>query len=313
MEAKGLIFDIHRGTTHDGPGFRTSIFMKGCGLKCPWCHNPESICTKQELWWSSKKCINCNICVENCQNNCIKFDKNGIIINKTLCKECFNCASVCPSKALSVVGKEWTIDEIIEEATSDFMFYNEFNGGVTISGGEPLLQHQFVKDILIKLKNMNIDTAIDTCGAVSQKNLMEIFPFVDHFLFDIKIIDNNMHKKFTGVDNKIILENVKWLSQNCNKNNKNLWIRTPIIPNATYSLENLENIAYFLHDQLNMNFDRWELCAFNNICNHKYLKLGKKWHYTDTPLIKEKDISPILEKIKTIAGENIYLTGLTAK
>lgn len=309
----GLIFDIYRATTHDGPGMRTTAFFKGCPLKCEWCQNPESICKKPQIAWNGKKCIGCRTCVSECTQNAVIADEKGIHIKHSECTDCFKCTDECPSGALKKVGKQYTVKELADELCKDEMFFDEFDGGITASGGEPTLQFDFLKELFIELKSRNKHLALDTCGMAKPEVYKELFPLTDIFLYDIKILDAQKHKEFIGADNKLILENIE-LIVNLIKENplKQIWIRTPLIPNATATEENIEQIAEFL-DKYHNIIDRWELCAFNNVCKDKYRQLNKVWQYQDEKLINYQVAENLLDIARTYYKGDIIISGLTAK
>lgn len=224
---EGLVFDFHRGTTHDGPGMRTTVFFKGCPLRCEWCHNPESICPERELQWDEKKCIGCGNCVKSCPVQAIKATAEGIKIQHDCCAHCYQCAQQCPSGAMGIAGEYWSAETLIKEVCKDKIFFDEFSGGVTVSGGEPILQHEFLTEFLKKLKKQDINIALDTSGFGSRENYEKIYPYVDIFLYDIKFIDKELHKKYTNVSNDIILDNLEYLAQKMRvSKDKKLWIRT---------------------------------------------------------------------------------------
>ncbi|GHT39643.1 glycyl-radical enzyme activating protein [Bacteroidia bacterium] len=314
MSKTGLVFDIHRGTTHDGPGMRTTIFMKGCPLHCEWCHNPESLSREPETQWISRKCIGCNICVESCVSHALTFDETGATINTTTCEHCRQCVKNCPTGAQTLIGKYWTAEELVKEACKDSLFFGEFEGGVTVSGGEPLLQYEFVHEFLQLLKQKGENTALDTSGFSSPKALEVVYPYVDIFLYDIKFIDRELHQKHTGVDNNQILKNFQWLVQKSkNDTNKRIRIRTPLIPGATAMVENIQQIGEFLRNNLADEIECWELCAFNNVSRDKYARMRLDWLYSSTPLMSEKEIDTLRKTAQIYLPQKVLSTGLSAK
>lgn len=311
---QGMVFDFHRGTTHDGPGMRTTVFMKGCPLHCEWCHNPESIERHQQLQWTEKKCIACRTCEITCKQHAISLTEDGVVIQKSKCNKCMECAEECPAKALEVVGKYWEADALAKEAMKDQDFFKEFDGGITVSGGEPMLQYEFLVPFLKILKEKEQHVALDTCGYASWKAYEEVYPYVDTFLYDIKLMDSEQHKKFTGVPNELILENLVKLANKVSQDpNKEIWIRTPLIPGATVSEENISKIGQFIKDNLMGAVTRWELCAFNNVCRDKYIKLNRQWKYKDEALMTESLVDSCLNIAKSYVGELAMTSGLTAK
>ena len=310
------IFDIHRGTTHDGPGMRTAFFFKGCPLNCRWCHNPEGISFKPQIMWNARKCINCLTCTSACRQGAITNEKSGIIINSQKCTVCGTCTSACPSKAITMVGKEFTLDELMHEAVKDASFFDEFEGGITASGGEPTAQIHFLTEFFIALKKSGIHTALDTCGFTPQKSYEAILPYCDCILYDIKFYDDKLHKIFTDQDNRLILDNLLFIAKYIRESNKkiSLWIRTPLIPEATATVEDISQISEWIHLNIIDVMDRWELCAFNNLCKDKYHKINLEWQYEATGLMQEQWVSLLLETArKQIGLEKVFATGLTLK
>lgn len=309
-----LVFDFHRGTTHDGPGMRTTVFFKGCPLHCQWCHNPESISPYRQLVWTGRKCIGCRTCVDTCPSQAITLTAEGVQIDRERCRSCFSCAKSCPSQALHVVGKEWNIPDLVREACKDKMFFEDFEGGVTVSGGEPTLQSDALLSFLEQLKAEGVETALDTSGFAKWTLYEKLFPFVDIFLYDIKLMDTDSHKRFTGVDNGLILENLLKLADKLRTNpGKRLWIRTPLIPEATATRENIELIGRYIGEHLLDVIERWEFCAFNNVCTTKYRELHQKWAFENVPLMEECETQKLASVAKAFVGEKVVVSGLTRK
>ena len=313
---KALIFDIYRGTTHDGPGLRTTIFLKGCPLKCKWCHNPESIDFQNQVWYTRRKCIGCQTCnaVSGMKIVSVENDEITLAVEPNEIPEAR--AQNCPTKALSMVAKEFTVDEAYKEAIKDRVYFDSFEGGVTVSGGEPVSNYKFVKELLKKLKNEGIHTALDTSGFAKWEVYEELLPYVDCLLYDIKLIDGVQHKNLTGVDNELILSNLEKVIEYKKSVDRNLtiWIRTPLIPFATANETNIEKIGIMLKKTGENEIDRWELCAFNNTCKNKYEQLGSEWEYKDTELLSEGKTDELLTIAKVaFAIEKTIVTGFTRK
>lgn len=239
----GIVFDIKRYAIHDGPGIRTTIFVKGCPLRCLWCANPESQILQPEIVWFEDKCIECSKCVSKCPADAIKIDeKNRRVIQWNICTLCGECSKVCPAEALNQIGKHMTVEEVMKEIEKDIIFYTLSGGGVTISGGEPLVQWKFVREIFRKCQEEAIHTALYTCGHSSWEIMKEVLEFVDLVLYDIKVIDAEKHLKYTGVTNRVILENAKRIDSE----GIPLMIRIPIIPGYNDSEKSIRHTAEFI-------------------------------------------------------------------
>ena len=221
----GLISGIKRMEIHDGDGLRTTVFFKGCPLKCIWCHNPESISFNRQITVINSKCVYCKSCEKICKNNAIDYFNNKISIDFLKCNNCLECVNLCPTAAIDFYGKEYSSDELVDYLMQDELFFKNGNGGVTLSGGECLAQGDFATEVAKKLKEKEISVYIDTCGYVNRQILKDILPYSDKFLYDIKAIDKDVHIKCTGKDNEIILSNLEFLSNNGAK----IEIRYPLV------------------------------------------------------------------------------------
>jgi len=310
--------EVARGTTHDGPGIRTTVFTKGCSLSCRWCQNPESISLKQEIWYESGKCIGCLDCVKTCRNSALEASETGIKIYRDKCLGCGDCAETCPAKALTFTGTVWTVDELVREVMKDKTYYEEFNGGVTVSGGEPLIHADFLIDFFRKLKGNGIHTALDTCGCVCEEAVMKVMPYIDAVFYDIKLMDFVRHKELTGKGNQRILENLKAITEYIRKAKKEdgckilLWIRTPLIPGETDTEDNIIQIADFIAENILSDIERWELCSFNPACIAKYIKMQRNWYYEKTAMMMQNKVDMIKELALShgIPDDKLIVTGL---
>ncbi len=229
------IFDIKRFAVHDGEGIRTTVFFKGCPLRCLWCHNPEGLSIQPQLSYSETKCNTCGRCATVCPNEAHSFKEstaksNAYMhnFNRNLCVACGKCENNCFNHALRIYGKKMTITDLIPILLEDKDFYLESNGGITLSGGEPLIQSEFCSDLLKEVKSHNIHTAVDTCGAVKKTDIERVIPYTDVFLFDIKAMDDNLHRELTGKGNYQIHDNLRYID----KCGKKIEIRIPFIPNV---------------------------------------------------------------------------------
>jgi pyruvate formate lyase activating enzyme len=286
---EGIIFDIKKYAIHDGPGIRTTVFLKGCPLNCWWCHNPESQKTESEIMLYTDRCIlSCNLCVERCPQKAIK--KNGnIIINRKFCDSCGECEDICPSEAIKISGKKITVNYIMEEIEKDTLFYDESSGGITISGGEPMLQIDFLEQILKESKERYLTTVVDTSGYIDFSYFKRINDFVDLFFYDIKLMNDNLHKKYTGVSNKLILENLIKLSEIHN----NIEVRIPLIEGITDTEENIKLIMGFLKKIKGIK--KISLLNYHKGGIAKYDRLGIKYKLQNIRPLSDEKILKIKE------------------
>ncbi len=313
MSEKGTILHLQRLSTEDGPGIRTTVFMKGCTLRCAWCHNPESLSSQMQVQRVETNCIGCRLCVDICPQRCLSLVDDEIIINHKLCDACAKCVQACPSGSWELLGEKISVEELTTELLKDKSYYQSSAGGVTFSGGEPLLQADFCATAMANLRAAGIHTALDTCGMVSPSQFEKVLPHTDLVLFDLKLIDVNAHQQHTGQPNTQILSNIRFVRDYMqqSENAIKLWIRTPLIPGATDQPHNLAAIADFLASELDGCVERWELCAFNNLCRDKYRRLGMQWKYDETPLYAQDELDQRYEWATTnhFPQERIIITG----
>ena len=291
-----LVLEIQRMSTEDGPGLRTTVFFKGCSLKCAWCHNPESISLLPQVHWIGSRCIGCRTCLETCPRNALSMSREGILIDRDVCDGCGLCVEECPSTALELLGEAWDLDDLVKEVLKDRVYFEKSNGGVTVSGGEPAIQVDFVAEFLKQIRGQGIKTALDTCGLCSATALDKLLPHANLVLFDLKAIDPQRHLDFTGSDNRVILENLVHVADTIDSHlyPEGLWIRTPLIPGATDTNENLTGIGTWIKTHLDQKVKRWELCAFNNLCRDKYARLGLAWPFEGAELLEESHIQNLV-------------------
>jgi len=293
MSKKGLIFDIQRFSIHDGPGIRTIVFMKGCPLDCRWCCNPESKSIYPEIAFYPHKCINCKRCINMCPKNAIIENNGERVIKREICKTCTTrtCIDVCNFEALKLIGQYVTVDEIMVELKKDEVFYqNSEGGGITISGGEPLYQADFVSTLLKKCKERGYNTAIETSSYCKRNEFEKVIKYVDLFLCDIKHMDKKLHIKGTGVSNLLILENIKKLR----KRGKKIIIRVPIIPGFNDEERSIEQICLFTK---NNGIEEITLLPYHRLGELKYKNIGKKCYKLHNLKAPEKQKMKVLKKI----------------
>lgn len=263
---KAFIFDIKRLAVHDGDGIRTTVFFKGCPLKCVWCHNPEGISFQRQLGYYVHKCVGCGACVQTCPQSAHALQNGGHNFDRSRCTACGACVAACEKKALILYGKEMSVEELMPLLLEDRDFYETSGGGVTLSGGECLCQAEFCAELLKRLKRENIHTAVDTCGYVPKKNLDQVIPYTDVFLYDMKAFDEDVHIYCTGHSNKQILENIQYL----NAQNKSIEVRIPYVPD--YNDGQIDKMAQFLKSLPNVK--KVKVLPYHNYAASKYDALG---------------------------------------
>ena len=274
----GLVLDIDRFSTHEGPGIRMTIFLKGCPLRCEWCHSPESQIGVQQLLYQRSRCRDCLSCVSACLQHVLipnleiseEEGNKGIHIDRERCISCFSCVRACKSKALKIGGWYCTTEEIEEIILKDKPFYHNSGGGVTVSGGEPLAQAEFTMEILKFCKGLNVHTALETCGFVDYEILKEAFGYADLLFYDIKLMDNKLRGKYTGRDNIMILDNLAKLSRE-NSGFEKIIVRVPCIPDRNDSPEQIRETARYVYS---LGLRRIQLLPYNTMAGEKYEWIG---------------------------------------
>jgi len=301
-ELTGKIYDIQGFSVQDGPGIRTTVFLKGCPLRCPWCHSPESQQFHSQLSWISMRCIGiekCGKCLEACPKGAItpgeitqhmvsKEDIQYIHIDRTICDDCGDCALVCYPNALFMAGTDYSVDELVEKLSKDIPFYEQSGGGVTISGGEALSQPEFTLELLKGLKKRGIHTAIDTTGFTSYKKIEAALPYTDLFLYDLKHMRSDQHKAVTGVPNELILENAKKIADAGGK----IQVRIPVIPRFNDSEENIRETGMFcrlLGDAVTMI----QLLPYHNMGVMKYQRISNDHKVLEAPVPSDERIQSL--------------------
>lgn len=265
---RGLITKMQRFSVHDGPGIRTTIFLKGCPLSCSWCHNPETISEQREVILLSAKCVQCEKCIVGCAKGCFSLAA-GLQFDDRSCDQCGQCVDICPTAALQWSAVELSVDDVMKEVSKDQSFYEHSGGGLTLSGGEPLSQIDFCLELAGRAKQAGWHVALDTSGHVPWPDLQKAISNVDLFLFDLKFIDDDLHEKYTGASNTLILENFRQLSAT----QRDIIVRTPMVPGITDGQDNLSAIASFVNNC--RRGIRIEHIPFNALAAQKYSMLGR--------------------------------------
>jgi pyruvate formate lyase activating enzyme len=287
-ELRGLVFDVMRFALHDGPGIRTTVFLKGCPLGCWWCHNPEGLSSEQEVIYFAGRCARCGDCVAACPHQAITWN-DGPVHDPNLCEKSGRCAAVCPAEATEMVGRWVTPDQIVEEVMRDRVFFDESGGGVTFSGGEPFLQARFLGAALEGCRARRIHTVVETCGIASQSALLRAARNVDLFLYDLKLMDSDEHRKYTGAGNEAILENLRALAAE----HRNIIVRMPVIPGINDGAQNTEDLVQFLKAA---GISRLDLLPYHQTGSDKYTRLNRTYRL-------EALKPPSTEQIQAFADE----------
>jgi pyruvate formate lyase activating enzyme len=301
---KGIIFNIQGYSIHDGPGIRTNVFLKGCFLHCAWCQNPESQSLAPELFYFKEKCTGCGRCVDICPQKAVQIIELKSITNRSKCQGCGQCIQVCPNEARSLMGKEMNVQEVFQKVKGDDIFYKRSNGGVTLTGGEPLFQPQFSRDLLSLCRQAGIHTAIETCGYADWETLTDILQYADLVLYDLKHMISGRHREYTGVPNGLILNNVRKIHHELKIP---IWVRTPVIPGCTDSYENIHATARFVANELSSSVPVY-LLAYHRLGETKYERLGQEGKSVSiTPPTNEHMLE--LQKIVSSYGLDTHIGG----
>ncbi len=303
MSAKGRILNIQHFCVDDGPGIRTTVFLKGCNLRCVWCHNPESHSFCNEIMFYPDKCTYCSDCAYVCPNNAHNIKDNYHGFDRTLCTTCGRCTQSCASGALTTAGREVSVNDIMNEILHDKVFYETSGGGVTISGGEPLAQYEFTKALLEACKEENISTCIETSAFCTKDVISSVAPFTDLFYIDWKLTDDLLHQKYTGVSNKQILKNLEYL----NESNSRVVLRCPIIDNINNTKAHLDGIIAV--SQRFSSIERIELEPYHPLGIHKALALGKEPKYKNNDFFEKKHIELIAEYLSKHTDTDVTISG----
>ena len=288
----GIVFDLEKFAVVDGPGIRTAVFLKGCPLKCIWCHNPESQESKPQTLYSPNLCIRCGSCIRACSEDALSMGADGIEVERSRCRHELLCAKACMTGAMKQSGKVMTAEAVYEEAVKNKNFYRNSNGGVTLSGGEPLMQWEFVKEIFRLCRADGIHTALDTCGYADASHLQEVLTYTDLVMYDLKTMDSSLHKKFTGVPNDKILENLKLVA----KSGVPYIVRIPLIPRHNATMENITATGEFLKGLQKPT--HIEILPYHNMAKTKYDWIKGQYELNELEYLTEEEIDPFATLLK---------------
>lgn len=270
----GTIFNCMRFAVNDGPGIRTTVFLKGCPLRCIWCHNPESQESAPSLLYAPERCLSCRDCVQACTHHALRWD-SAPVRDERKCELCGDCCNVCVSEARRLAGDRVTVEQLLHTILRDRILYDESDGGVTFSGGEPLAQPEFLQEILMACRAEGIHTTVDTCGHASPETFIRVCSHADMLLFDLKVMDSELHREVTGVGNETILENLKTAA----KMPKPLVVRIPVVPGVNDDSANISATLEFLKS---IGIERVDLLAYHQTGQEKYRRLGWQCKYQAT-------------------------------
>lgn len=288
-----LVCEIEHYAIHDGPGIRTVVFLKGCPLRCLWCSNPETQRKENELYYNIPSCINCGTCIKVCKENALNLYDKSIIVDRDKCTGCGLCVDVCPTSSLKLVATTLNVNDVFEEVMKDSLFYNQSGGGVTVSGGEALMNVDFVLELFKLMKENYVHTALETTGFGDTDKLKTLSLYTDLFLFDLKHVDNYMHKALTGVDNSLILKNLRLLRSL----NKEVIMRIPLITNLNDSIENIQASINIAKEN---NIREIHLLPYHTLGLDKYRRLQKNYNLDHI----DKPLPDYLNKLKTLIEES---------
>jgi pyruvate formate lyase activating enzyme len=288
----GSIFNIQKFSIHDGPGIRTTVFFKGCPLRCQWCHNPESQESGRQVMFYPARCIRCGACVETCPQGAVTLAEAQAVTDLESCEQCGECIDGCYAQARELVGREVSVTEVLAEIERDRPFYEESGGGVTFSGGEPLMQPDFLLALLKACKAQEIHTVVDTCGFASWNVLEQVRPYTDLFLFDLKIMEEARHREYTGASNQPVLLNLRRLSES----GQAIRLRIPLIPGVNDAPQQIRQIAEFAAGLPYL--DEVEILPYHNIAAEKYRRLNRDYQLPDTPVPSNEQMAQVVQAVR---------------
>jgi len=298
-----MIFDIQRFAIHDGPGIRTLVFMKGCPLRCWWCQNPEGLSASKSLGYFEYKCIQSRRCIASCPSHALSFNGGSLVVDRVACDECALCVEACPSGALSVAGRDIDVEELVREIEKDVLLFDNSGGGVTFSGGEPLFQPAFLRESLIECEHRGIHTALETSGYAPPSVFESIIDYVDLFLFDLKLLDDEEHKRCTGVSNSMIKRNLITLVTR--KRGKDVILRFPVITGINDTEKNIEEFLSFVQGLDGIS--EVDLLPYHDV-SEKYRRLGLRYEINVRVAPSEEKLNHIRERLEK-AGLKVRIRG----
>jgi pyruvate formate lyase activating enzyme len=298
----GTVFDIRRFSVHDGPGLRTTVFFKGCPLRCSWCHNPEGQARKPERFFWDDRCLRCQACISTCKQGAITLVGDHIITDAQKCTVSGDCVEVCYAEARQIAGSEMTVAQVVAEVERDVAFYDQSDGGVTFSGGEPLMQPDYLLALLLACKQLEISTTLDTCGFASWETIDRIRPYVDLFLYDLKFIDRSLHRQHTGATNIRILENLQRLS----RHGHSIILRMPVVPGINADAENVRAIAAFAAALPSLT--RIDILPYHRAAMSKYERLHRNYQVAELLPPSEEAMAEVV-RIFEEYGLNVRVGG----
>ena len=299
------VINIQRFSVHDGDGIRTTVFFKGCYLNCWWCHNPESQNFAPEAMINPEKCTGCTACEHACPHHAIHMEDCKQCTDRGKCEACGKCVDFCVNNAREIVGKQYTVQELVKEVEKDYMFYEESYGGVTLSGGEAMAQDmEYMTELLKKLQRKGFNVAVDTCGYAPQENFEKVLPYVDTFLYDIKLMDDEKHKKYMGQSNKLILSNLKYISDH----GARIYIRIPVIGGVNDNEQEMEAILSYLKEE-NIAVAQVNLLPYHDISSSKYDRLDENYKGKDFYVPSNEYMEALQAKFQQNGFQNTKIGG----